>query len=109
MLQQKLGREMDIHAKNKRELEEQIGDANKNLGELRKRNMVNTIQQSGSDKGDKGDKNGAENDVNIDDLLNDLKRDIVRVFNKTLDDKALADTKQATDMLSVYITLITNF
>ena len=97
---------MDIHAKNKRELEEQIGEANKNLGELRKRNMVNTIQQS-SDK-DK-DKSGADNDVNIDDLLNDLKRDIVRVFNKTLDDKALADTKQATDMLSVNLVCILNY
>lgn len=97
---------MDIHAKNKRLLEEQIGDANKNLSELRKRNMVNTIQQS-SDK-DK-DKNGADNDVNIDDLLNDLKRDIVRVFNKTLDDKALADTKQATDMLSVSLINISTF
>jgi hypothetical protein len=39
--------------------------------------------------------------VNIDELLNDLRKDIVRVFNKTIDANALADAKQAIDMLAV--------
>lgn len=34
---------MEIHSKNKRNLEEQIAESNKNLLELKKRSSVNTI------------------------------------------------------------------
>ena len=45
---------MDLHLKNKKDLEEQIAEANKNLNELKKRNMFNTVSQSsGNEKSSK--------------------------------------------------------
>jgi hypothetical protein len=47
---------------------------------------MSTIQSQAS-TGDKADKNGAATDqeFNIDDLLNDLRRDITRVYKKAFD------------------------
>lgn len=81
-LQEKLGKEMDIHSKNKKNLEDQISDSQKNLYELKKRNQVNTISSQAASEKDK-DKNKEEADVNIDELLFDLKKDIIKVHGST--------------------------
>lgn len=42
---------MDVHAKNKKDLEEQISRANSDLYELKKRNTFNTVSSTaGNDK-----------------------------------------------------------
>ena len=73
---------MDIHSKNKKNLEDQISDSQKNLYELKKRNQVNTISSQAASEKDK-DKNKEEADVNIDELLFDLKKDIIKVHGST--------------------------
>jgi len=105
ILQEKLGREMNVHQKNKRMLEEQIAESQKNLHELKKRSSANTISTSGTDKS-KG-KDGEESDINIDEILFDLKRDILRVYQKTIDPHADLNAKQTLDILTVIsLTLI---
>ena len=58
----------------------------KQLKDLKQRNQMSTIQSQAS-TGDKVDKNNASADqeFNIDDLLNDLRRDITRVYKKAFD------------------------
>jgi hypothetical protein len=82
----KLGGEVNLHKKNRNELNEQINESMKQLKDLKQRNQMSTIQSQAS-TGDKADKNGAATDqeFNIDDLLNDLRRDITRVYKKAFD------------------------
>jgi ribosomal protein L29 len=82
----KLGGEVNLHKKNRNELNEQINESMKQLKDLKQRNQMSTIQSQAS-TGDKVDKNGASADqeFNIDDLLNDLRRDITRVYKKAFD------------------------
>lgn len=96
-LQQKLGKELELHMKNKNDLREQIEESKKNLYELQKRNNFSNISQgSGNDK-DKGDV-----EINIEDLLNDLKKDIFKVYKNTLGkDQSDLHGKQPIDMLCV--------
>lgn len=100
MLQEKLGKEMDVHLKNKKNLEEQIAESQKNLYELKKRSSVNTLSNQGSDK-DKDKNKDGEGDVNIEDLLTDLKKDILRVYQKTIDPHADLHSKHTLDILTV--------
>ena len=84
-MMEKLGSEVSQHKKNKNELNEQINESLKQLRELKQRNQMSTIQTQGP--ANEKDKNGQpiDQEFNIDDLLNDLRRDIVRVYKKAFD------------------------
>jgi hypothetical protein len=45
--------------------------------------MFNTVSQSSGN--DKNSKDLGEIDINIDEILNDLKKDILRVYKNTID------------------------
>jgi hypothetical protein len=45
--------------------------------------MFNTVSQSSCN--DKNSKDLGEIDINIDEILNDLKKDILRVYKNTID------------------------
>ena len=62
--------------------------------------MHTTINQASNDK-DKGGDNDAKNEINIDEILNDLKKEILRVYKSTIDPTADVNAKQAIDMLAV--------
>ena len=96
---------MDLHMKNKRDLEDQINDANKNLNELKKRNQMTTFNTSAAN--DK-DKKGDDEEFNIDELVDDLKRDIVRVYQRTIDSHADLHAKNPVDILTVSLSLTLN-
>lgn len=57
----KLGGEVNLHKKNRNELNEQINESMKQLKDLKQRNQMSTIQSQAS-TGDKVDKNGASAD-----------------------------------------------
>ena len=103
MLQEKLGKEKDVHEKNKRNLEDQIAESEKNLYELKKRSSVVTISNTQAEKdrakGSKGE--DEEADVNIVEILNELKRDIHKVYKNTIDPHADLHAKQTLDILTV--------
>ena len=77
---------MEVHAKNKKDLEEQINEANKQLQDLKKRNQVHTISSNSQASGttSASDKDKSEAEVNIEELLNELRRDILRVYSETV-------------------------
>lgn len=91
---------MNVHSKNKKNLVEQIGDAEKNLNDLKKKSqntLVSTVEPTSSKNKDQTEVN-----INIDDILNDLKKDILNVYKKTTDSShADFHTKQPIDMLCV--------
>ena len=81
-------------------LEEQISESQKNLYELKKRSSANTISNTTSEKAKDKDKD-ADADINIEDILNDLKKDILNVYRKTIDPHADLHAKQTIDILTV--------
>lgn len=97
-----------MHEKNKRNLEEQIAESEKNLYELKKRSSVNTISNSQAEKdkskGGKGE--DEEADVNIVEILNELKRDIHKVYKNTIDPHADLHAKQTLDILTVSLNFL---
>ena len=100
-IMEKLGGEVNLHKKNRNELNDQINESQKQLKELRQRNQMSTIQSQASTTAN--DKNGAQADqeFNIDDLLNDLRRDITRVYKKAFDGDVELQAKQTLDILTV--------
>lgn len=102
MLEEKLGGEVNLHKKNRNDLNEQINESLKQLKDLRQRNQMSTIQTQAS-TADKNDKNAADQEFNIDDLLNDLRRDIIRVYKKAFDGDVELQAKQTLDILTVSI------
>ena len=96
-LQKDLGKQIKNNSNDKKELEEKIQEALRNLYDLRKRNQVNTIStQSGNDK----DKE--ESEVNIDDLLRDLTQDIHKVYKNQFDIHGDLEAKHPVDILKVF-------
>ncbi len=90
---------MNLHASNKRNLVEQISDAEKNLYDLKKKSQSTLVAATQEQTSSKNKDNG-EIAVNIDEILADLKRDILNVFKKTTDQNhADFQTKQPIDML----------
>lgn len=85
MMIDKLGSDVNMHKKNKNDLNENINESLKQLKELKQRNQMSTIQTQASTN-DK-DKNGqpVDQEFNIDDLLNDLRKDITRVYKKAFE------------------------
>ena len=67
---------------------------------------MSTIQSQASTGNDKNDKNAAlaDQEFNIDDLLNDLRRDITRVYKKAFDGDVELQAKQTIDILTVSTT-----
>jgi hypothetical protein len=49
------------------------------------------------------DKKGAEEEINIDEMLNDLRRDIIRVYKETIEKHADLHAKATIDILTVSI------
>ena len=98
-LKVKLGREVEMHKKNKNELREQINESRSQLADLKKKSQLGTIQTS---QGGTTDKNGAaqEMEVNIEELLNDLRRDICRVHINTHSPEMDLQAKQTIDILT---------
>ena len=89
---------MEEHLRDKKDLEEKIADANKNLQDLKKRSMMNTItSQGGADK----DKKDEENEVNIEELLKDITKDIHGIYRKASDQHVDLEAKQTIDILKV--------
>ena len=65
---------MRDNERDKKDLEEKIVEAQKNLNELKKRNQVNTISsQSGGQEKEEGE-------VNVDELLNALTKSIHSIY-----------------------------
>lgn len=89
-----------MHLKNKNDLSDQILESQKNLQELRKRNQLTTFNQSSNN--DK-DKDKTDQEINIEEILNDLRRDIIRVFKNTIDHNADLHAKQTMDILTVFL------
>ena len=85
---------MELHLKNKKQLEEQIEAARRSLQELKKRNTLGAVSHNDKDK---------EITVNVEDLLNDLKKDVLRVYKNCMGDSHADNTKQAEDILRVRI------
>ncbi len=86
-IMEKLGGEVNLHKKNRNDLNDQINESLKQLKDLRQRNQMSTIQSQATTGNDKNDKHAAlaDQEFNIDDLLNDLRRDITRVYKKAFD------------------------
>ena len=97
VLQQKLGEERKMHEKNRDALNEQIQESYKNLNDLKKRNQMTTLNQTA---GDKADKNNAEQEVNIEEMLNDMRRDIMKCYKNTMNTQADLHAKQTLDILT---------
>lgn len=77
-LQDKLGREVEMHKKNKAHLNDQINESQKSLKELKHRNQMSTVQTSSTTN--PSDKNApVEMEFNIEDLLNDMRAEICKI------------------------------
>lgn len=79
---------MEDNFKDKKDLEERIQENNRNLNELKRRNQMSTIASSGNDK----DKD-KEEEVNIEELLKDITKDINRMYKNTLEAHADLEAK----------------
>ena len=100
--QTELGKEQEMHLGNKNALSDQIVESQKNYNELRKRNQVTTISTQATAANDK-DKDKGEHEVNIEELLNDLRKDIIRVYKSTKDYNVDLHAKQTIDVLTVRV------
>lgn len=97
-LQDKLGSEVEMHKKNKAHLNDQITESQKSLKELKLRNQMSTVQtQSTTNPSDKNAP--VDMEFNIEDLLNDLRADICRVYDKNI--PVEKQPKQTIDLLTV--------
>ena len=77
-LQDKLGREVEMHKKNKAHLNDQINESQKSLKELKHRNQMSTVQTSSTTN--PSDKNApVEMEFNIEDLLNEMRAEICKI------------------------------
>ena len=77
-LQDKLGREVEMHKKNKAHLNDQINESQKSLKELKHRNQMSTVQTSSTTN--PSDKNATvEMEFNIEDLLNEMRAEICKI------------------------------
>lgn len=87
-----------MHKKNKAHLNDQISESQKALKELKHRNQMSTVQTQST--ANPSDKNApVDMEFNIDDLLNDLRADICRVYDKNT--PVEKQPKQTIDILTV--------
>lgn len=82
-LQEDLGNQYEMHKRNRNELKEQIQESRKNLNELKKKSMFGTIQTTAAHTSSEKGAAAAEQEVNIEELLNDLRADICRVYKSS--------------------------
>jgi hypothetical protein len=100
-LRTELGREVEMHKKNRDEVKNKITESSNSLADLRKKSSLITVQSSGpSDKGSAA----GDQEVNIEDLLNDLRDDIVKVYKAYKEIEIDMNAKQTIDILTVSFT-----
>ena len=93
-----LGREVEMHKKNRDEVMGKIQDSKNSLADLKKKSSLITVQASSS----ASDKNGgADQEVNIEEILNDLRDDIMTVYREYKRNDIDLNAKQTIDILTV--------
>lgn len=102
MLQMNLGRQMEDNTKDKKDLEDKITENNRNLQELKRRNQMSTVSNT-SAANDKDKDKDSENEVNIEELLKDVTKDIHRIYKNGLEAHADLEAKQPIDILKVSV------
>lgn len=93
-----LGREVEMHKKNRDEVMGKIQESKNSLADLKKKSSLITVQSSSA-----ADKNGggAEQEVNIEEILNDLRDDIMTVYREYKKNDIDLNAKQTIDILTV--------
>lgn len=112
-MKDRLGKEVETHKKNKEEINEQIVESQNSLADLKKKSVGITIQSSSQHQSkagsgahsSAGDKEklaaAAEMEVNIEDLLNELRNNIERVYKECKNSEIDLQAKQTIDILTV--------
>lgn len=90
-----------MHLGNKNALSDQIVESQKNYNELRKRNQVTTISTQAAAANDKDKDKAGESEVNVEELLNELRKDIIKAYKSTKDQSIDLHAKQTIDVLTV--------
>ena len=109
-LESKLGKNRDVHFNNKLQLHDKIQQSTQNVNELQKHSQMNMIASNQaaagtgnpmgmSTKAEK--KKEAEGEVNLEELLNDISRDILRIYKHTFNPQADVHTRNPLDLLTV--------
>lgn len=97
---------MDEHEKDKKDLEDKIAEGYRNLNDLKKKNITNTIANKATNE---KEKDKEESQVNIDDMLTDLTKDIHKAYKRTMKVTTELEAKQTIDLLKVNILIDKTF
>jgi len=99
-----LGREVEMHKKNRDEVLGKIQESKNSLADLKKKSSLITVQSSSA-----ADKNGGgEQEVNIEEILNDLRDDIMTVYREYKKNDIDLNAKQTIDILTVSFIILKN-
>ena len=96
---------------NKEHLIDKISQNQMSMYELKKQSKVSITssnQAAASNTGAKNSKKKDEGELNLEDILNDLNRDILRIYKTAINPNADLTTRNPIDLLTVRILLSIN-